>query len=184
MATTDDITVLNSLTKIALDSRKAFRTRPKMRRAPASNKCSESLPKRRGQVAAVLQAEVRRLGGNPEDDSSFLAAAHRTFMDLKNAITGTDDRAIVEEVERGEDYIKGKYETALQDEHLSPPRSPTNLRIKPCRPTGEWAMPRSSTWSATGARHVCYGWRRSPRSSRSTISQPMASDCPAPSDWN
>ncbi len=33
---------------------------------------------------------------------------------------GESDRAVIEEVERGEDYIKEKYEAALQDGELSP----------------------------------------------------------------
>src|SRR3546814_9708315 len=74
----------------------------------------------RSQVASQLQAEVRRLGGNPEDDSSLMAAAHRTFMNLKQAFTGNEDKAIIEEVERGEDYIKAKFEAALTDRELMP----------------------------------------------------------------
>lgn len=62
---------------------------------------------------------MRRLGGNPEDDSSLLAAAHRAFVNLKETLTGRNDRVIIEEVERGEDYIKGKFKTALEDDDLS-----------------------------------------------------------------
>jgi uncharacterized protein (TIGR02284 family) len=74
----------------------------------------------RGEAARALQAEVTRLGGTPETDSSFLAAAHRTFLDLKQAFTSNDDKAIVAEVERGEDHIKAKFEKALGDNDLSP----------------------------------------------------------------
>jgi len=67
-----------------------------------------------------LQAQVRALGGNPEDDGTVLAGAHRVFLDLKAKITGQDDKAIINEVERGEDYLKAKYESALSDTDLSP----------------------------------------------------------------
>ena len=67
----------------------------------------------RQRVVEDLRTEVRRLGGNPEDSGSFLGKAHQRFEDLKAAITGRDEQAIVNEVERGEDYIKGKYEAAL-----------------------------------------------------------------------
>jgi uncharacterized protein (TIGR02284 family) len=62
---------------------------------------------------------VRHLGGEPEDDSSVLAAAHRAFMNVKQTLMGHNDRAIIEEVERGEDYIKEKYQEALRDDELS-----------------------------------------------------------------
>ena len=65
-----------------------------------------------------LRAEVRRLGGDPEDDGSFLGKAHQRFEDLKAAITGRDDKAIINEVERGEDYLKAKFEKALDDGDL------------------------------------------------------------------
>jgi uncharacterized protein (TIGR02284 family) len=48
-------------------------------------------------------------------------ASQKTTRVLKQALTGKDDKAIVEEVERGEDYIKDKFEDALKDDDLSPP---------------------------------------------------------------
>ena len=42
------------------------------------------------------------------------------FLDLKAKVTGQDDKAVVNEVERGEDHIKAKYESALADTDLSP----------------------------------------------------------------
>jgi uncharacterized protein (TIGR02284 family) len=66
---------------------------------------------------SALQATVRALGGTPEDDGSFKADLHRRWIDLRDAIGG-NDKSVIEEVERGEDYIKGKYETALEDGEL------------------------------------------------------------------
>jgi len=114
-----DISVLNSLTKTTLDSMKGFEEAAKDAEATQFASVFAEFARDRSQVASALQAEVRRLGGQPEEDSSFLAAAHRTFMDLKQALTGKDDKAIVQEVERGEDYIKGKFEDALRDDDLS-----------------------------------------------------------------
>ena len=59
---------------------------------------------------------MRRLGGNPEDDGSFLGKSHQRFLDLKAAVTGRDEKAIVNEVERGEDYLKEKFEAALNSD--------------------------------------------------------------------
>ena len=73
----------------------------------------------RQQVVEQLRAEVRRLGGNPEDDGSFLGKAHQRFEDLKAAITGRDEKAIINEVERDEDYLKDKFEAALNSDELT-----------------------------------------------------------------
>lgn len=73
----------------------------------------------RQQIVEQLRAEVRRLGGNPEDEGSFMGKAHQRFEDLKAAVTGRDEQAIINEVERGEDYLKDKFETALNGDTLS-----------------------------------------------------------------
>jgi uncharacterized protein (TIGR02284 family) len=120
MASNDhDIHVLNSLIKTTLDSRKGFPDAAEGAENTHFASFFADFADRRLHAASGLQAEVRRLGGNPEDDSSFLAAAHRTFIDLKEMFVSRDDKAIVEEVERGEDYIKGKFEEALADNELS-----------------------------------------------------------------
>ena len=62
---------------------------------------------------------VRSLGGTPVDDGSLMANIHRRWLDLKDVLSGGGDKAIIDEVERGEDYIKGKYEEALGDSELS-----------------------------------------------------------------
>jgi uncharacterized protein (TIGR02284 family) len=71
-------------------------------------------------AVAKLQTAVAAAGGKPEDDSTVLGGAHRAFLNLKEAVLGTDDKAILNEVERGEDYLKNKFETALSDVDLSP----------------------------------------------------------------
>ena len=72
----------------------------------------------RQQIVEQLRSEVRRLGGEPEDGGSFMGKAHQRFEDLKAAITGRDEKAIINEVERGEDYLKDKWQTALQSGEL------------------------------------------------------------------
>ncbi|HKR25461.1 MAG TPA: PA2169 family four-helix-bundle protein, partial [Allosphingosinicella sp.] len=74
----------------------------------------------RREVVAGLQAAVRALGGTPEDDGSLKADLHRRWLDLRAALSGDGgDKAVIAEVERGEDYLKAKYEAALADTRLS-----------------------------------------------------------------
>ena len=77
----------------------------------------------RQSVVERLRAEVRRLGGDPEESGSFLGKAHQRFEDLKAAITGRDEKAIINEVERGEDYLKEKFEAALDSDLSGESRS-------------------------------------------------------------
>ena len=73
----------------------------------------------RQQVVEQLRSEVRRLGGEPEDAGTFMGKTHQRFLDLKAAVAGRDEKTIINEVERGEDYLKEKFETALNDGSLS-----------------------------------------------------------------
>jgi uncharacterized protein (TIGR02284 family) len=70
----------------------------------------------RATYASELQDLVRGLGGTPEHDGSLTAALHRGWMDIKAAIAGNDDAAILNECERGEDSSKKAYQQALEQE--------------------------------------------------------------------
>lgn len=116
----DDITTLNTLTTTLIDSVTGFEDAAA--NIEGSSRLQQLFRERgseRRQVVEELRAEVRRLGGNPEDDGSFLGKTHQRFLDLKAAVTGRDEQAIINEVERGEDYLKEKFETALESGNLS-----------------------------------------------------------------
>lgn len=118
--TSYDIRTLNGLIATTLDSVNGYEEAAKASENPRFAEMFTSRAAERRQVVTQLQSEVSRLGGNPEDDGTVLAGAHRAFLDLKAAVTGKDDQAIVNEVERGEDHIKAKYEAAMEDDEVSP----------------------------------------------------------------
>ena len=115
-----DTSTLNSLIKTTIDSINGYQESADAVENPRFREMFQELARDRQQVVPKLQAEVSRLGGNPEDDGSAAAAMHRGWVDLKSAITGRDDKSIINEVERGEDYIKEKFETAMNSGDLSP----------------------------------------------------------------
>lgn len=119
IASNTDTTILNSLIATTIDSINGYQESADAVENPQFREMFQELARDRQQALPQLQAAVARLGGNPEDDGTALAAAHRAFVDLKSAITGRDDKAVINEVERGEDHIKDKYETALNDTSLS-----------------------------------------------------------------
>ncbi|MCU6455318.1 PA2169 family four-helix-bundle protein [Sphingomonas sp. A2-49] len=120
MTNNNDASVLNGLIVTTLDSMKGYEDAAKDAESTQFATMFADFARDRAKVATDLQNQVRSLGGEPEMDSSMLAAAHRTFMDLKQAITGKDDEAIIQEVERGEDHIKAKFEDAMKDDGLAP----------------------------------------------------------------
>jgi uncharacterized protein (TIGR02284 family) len=121
MADTDhDISVLNSLIATTLDSVDGYREAADEIDNSRIRELFVARAAERTRVVSDLQAQVRMLGGNPEDDGTALAGAHRVFLYLKAKVTGQDDKAVIGEVERGEDHIKSKFESALADSELSP----------------------------------------------------------------
>ena len=114
------ITVLNTLTATLIDSVTGYRDAAEHSQSDRFRTLFGSLAEDRTRAAERLRAEVTRLGGEPETDGSFLGKAHQRFLDLKSKITGQDDKAVVSEVERGEDYLKNKFNTALKTDGLAP----------------------------------------------------------------
>ena len=113
-----DTTTLNTLIGTLIDSvdgyQKAAADTTNTRFAEMFN----ARARERQQVLTKLQAAVARLGGNPEDDGTTAGAVHRGWINLKEAVLGKDDEAIVNEVERGEDYLKAKFEAARENVDL------------------------------------------------------------------
>ncbi len=115
-----DIGVLNSLITTTIDSAHGFERAADDAESGRFAALFRDFAAERRQVVAGLQAAVRELGGTPEDDGSLKADLHRRWLDLRAAIAGDGgDKAVIEEVERGEDYLKTKYEAALADTKIS-----------------------------------------------------------------
>jgi uncharacterized protein (TIGR02284 family) len=113
------VKVLNSLIETTLDSANGYREAAENAREGELKTLFSERAQRRMEITRELQQEVRTFGGEPEDDQSMLGKAHNKFVDLKNAVMGGhDDTAVIDEVERGEDFIKGKFEAALRDDDL------------------------------------------------------------------
>ncbi len=113
-----DIKVLNSLIETTLDSADGYREAAKETDNANYKSVFEKRSFERQQIATDLQGSVRTLGGEPEDDGSILAKAHRAFLDIKHALL-RDEQAVVNSVENGEDFIKAKFEKALEDTDIS-----------------------------------------------------------------
>lgn len=114
-----DIKVVNGLIATTIDSVEGYQEAAKEADNATYRDLFQSWAVDRRQVASGLQQLVSSLGGTPEDDGTALASIHRTFVDLRASMS-KGDKAVVDEVERGEDHIKAKYEDALKDDKLAP----------------------------------------------------------------
>ena len=117
---TADVTVLNTLLSTVYDSVKGYEESSRDVDSQSVKQLFHEGAKERAQVAQMLRDQVSRLGGEPTDSPSMLGQAHQAFMKLREMVTDREDKAIIQEVERGEDYIKEKFELAIGNTDLSP----------------------------------------------------------------
>lgn len=64
--------------------------------------------------ARELQDQIRQLGGDVKDSGSAMGAMHRGWVSVKSTLSTYDDKATLDEAERGEDNALARYRKALQ----------------------------------------------------------------------
>jgi uncharacterized protein (TIGR02284 family) len=108
--------VLNSLIETLKDGQEGFKQAADSVRDPELKTLFSQYSQQRSRFATALQSEARRHGEtDPENSSSATGALHRGWINLKSAITGGDDHAILAECERGEDSAVEEYKKALNN---------------------------------------------------------------------
>lgn len=124
MADNDNaISVLNNLIETCKDGQNGFQTAAEGIQRSDIKSLFYQYSQQRAQFAGELQQEVRRLGGDPEQSGSVAATLHRGWINIKSAVTGADENAVLAECERGEESAVSNYKDALADENL-----PTDVR--------------------------------------------------------
>jgi uncharacterized protein (TIGR02284 family) len=110
------ISVLDELIETLKDGQQGYRQAAEHVSDPKLKSLFRDYSDQRSRFATALQTEARKFGENkPEDDSSTAGALHRGWIDLKSAVTGGDEHAILAECERGEDSAVEEFEKAVED---------------------------------------------------------------------
>jgi len=113
MANDSVTTTLNNLIETCKDGQEGFQQAAEGVQDSSLKSLFYEYSRQRAQFAGELQSLVRELGGEPETSSSTAGALHRGWINIKSAVTGHDDAAILNECERGEDVAKNAYKDAL-----------------------------------------------------------------------
>ena len=116
------ISTINDLIETLKDGQEGFRQASEAVKDSQLKSLFSEFSLQRAKFAGELQNEAISLGDhNPEDSSSTSGAMHRTWINLKSAITSGDDHAVLAECERGEDSAVAEYKKAMEDEDISAP---------------------------------------------------------------
>jgi uncharacterized protein (TIGR02284 family) len=108
------ISVLNDLIETSKDGQEGFKTCAEDIKNPELKALFVKRSADCGTAATELQAEVRKLGGDPETSTSVAGDLHRRWVDVKSIFTGKGEEAVLNEAERGEDHALKAYKEALE----------------------------------------------------------------------
>lgn len=138
MSTTTDtehsVDVLNQLLETACDGEKGFNEAAESTDNPDLRATLQGFAAQRAAFVTELTQLIKSVGGDPHESGHIAGAMHRGWMNVKEAFSKREDKAILEECERGEDYAKKAFTEAL-DEPL-----PENIRTVVQRMASEVKM--------------------------------------------
>jgi len=120
----ETVSILNRLIETCRDGQDGFRTASEcIAEDPELKMLLSSFSLQRAKFAGDLEAQLIVMGEHePPRDSSLKGAAHRGWINLKAAMTRSDNHAILAECERGEDVAMAEYNDALSTRLPEPVR--------------------------------------------------------------
>ena len=110
-------TVFKSLTDTTYDSVEGYRQAGEKADSPQLKQALQQRCQSREQTLQQMNAELQRQGDELVTKGTMTGEAHQMWQSITSAFEN-DDEAAAERVEEGEDYIKGKFEQALESDQL------------------------------------------------------------------
>lgn len=73
-----------------------------------------ALSEQRATFSAELETMAAAYGDDIDEDGSVLAAAHRSWLAVKDTLSGSDPDGVLDAAEQGEDHAVAQYKKALE----------------------------------------------------------------------
>lgn len=110
-------TIFKSLTDTTFDSVEGYRKAADKADSPQLKQALQQRCQQRQETLGKMNAELQRQGDELVTKGTVTGEAHQMWASITSAFENNDEAA-AERVEEGEDYIKGKFESALDDDDL------------------------------------------------------------------
>jgi uncharacterized protein (TIGR02284 family) len=110
----DVLDTLNDLLENARDGEYGFRSAAEHAKSSDIKTLLQRHAEECRAAAVELQTQLVALGGKPDEGGTAGGALHRGWIAVKSALSTYDDKAVLEEVERGEDTAVARYRKALK----------------------------------------------------------------------
>ena len=112
-------TVLKTLTDTTYDSIEGYRKAAEKADSPQLKQALNDRLRQREQTLETMNAALQRNGGELVTKGTVTGDLHRMWLGITDAFE-SGDTAAAERVEEGEDYLKSKFEAALESDELEP----------------------------------------------------------------
>ena len=121
---------LNELLAKTYDAEKGYKTAAEKVDMPSVKKFLSDKVRQRATFAQELKSEIMEYGQLPEDGGTLAGDIHRSWINLKAALSSNQTEQILEEVERGEKASLESYDAILKDKETVLPPSTEQLLTK------------------------------------------------------
>ncbi|MEX0649144.1 MAG: PA2169 family four-helix-bundle protein [Balneolaceae bacterium] len=116
----ESIETYNNLIRICADGKEGYEHAAKNVEDPTMQMTFRRFAQERAQFMEQLQEQVAQLEGEPEHEGSVTGSLHRSWMDIKAALTSGNEESIIRACITGEESAISEYEAALKDTHMTP----------------------------------------------------------------
>ncbi|SRX55225.1 PA2169 family four-helix-bundle protein [Aequorivita sp. CIP111184] len=111
---------LQELLEKNYDAQKGFTKAMEDAKNPRLKTFLQQQAAQRSRFTNELTQEIRNLNEQPKDSGSITGDLHRTWIDIKSAVSGNEDEAVLEECIRGEKASWDEYSNKLEKENFPP----------------------------------------------------------------
>ena len=118
MTNEKSVSILNDVLETLVDSRDGYEKAAEIAERDTFKQFFSRRAASRNSMVEKTQAEIRHLGGEPVDDGTILAKAHRMFLSISSAVQDNDEAAI-EAVDDGEEYLRKTVNKAIENDDLA-----------------------------------------------------------------
>ena len=115
----ETVNLLNDLLERNYDAEKGYKKAAEDAKSPVLKEFFRDYAGQRYTFGHELKEEIKRLGGEPDKGTSATGTLHRTWIDIKTALSTDKDETVVEECIRGEKAALDDYEDVLKKSELS-----------------------------------------------------------------
>lgn len=110
---------LNDLLEKNYDARNGYKKAMEDVDDPSLRRYFEHRAQQRAAFATELDNKIRSCGGSPKESGSATGAMHRTWMDIRSAMSGDNrEEAILKECIRGDKASAEEYREAMEKDYI------------------------------------------------------------------